>query len=262
VRTAVVLLVAMASVADATPKSNPAFLGISMSPGLGGVMVETVTRDSPAAEPNGLRSGDLIVQINGARVQNGNEATAAITANRPGDTIHLDVRRNSQLLHVNVRLSTRADVLYKRYGGKSLEAAVELTNGDGSPVDLAGQRGHAIIVGWVGAGCIDCSRVFNRIEDWIQRSSRNTVALAVTNAVREDAFMSLTKQFSVPVARASATLVNEWTLFENERVHFMVVDCRGDVQFIAPIAPDDEDLDASLDNLFAATEQAQRARRP
>jgi hypothetical protein len=65
----------------------------------------------------------------------------------------------------------------------------------------------------------------------------------------------------VPLARPSGALVNDWTLFENERVHFMVVDCRGDVQFIAPIAPDDDDLDASLDNLFAAAEQAQRARR-
>jgi hypothetical protein len=260
VRTAVVLLVAMASVADATPKSNPAFLGISMSPGPGGVLVDTVTKDSPAAEPNGLKQGDLIVTINGARIQNGNEATAAITANHPGDLIHLDVRRNSQLIHVTSRLSTRSDVLYKRFGGKSLDS-IEVMDDDGSPIDLAGQRGHATIIGWVGAGCVDCARVFNRINDWIQHTSRGTVALAVTNALREDAFASMKKQFSVPLARPMGSLRDEWTLFENERVHFMVVDCRGDVQFIAPIAPDDEDLDSSLDNLFAATEQAQRARR-
>lgn len=260
VRIAAVLLIAMASVADAAPQSNPAFLGISMGPGLGGVVVETVTKDSPAAEPNGLRQNDLILQINGAWIRNGNEATAAITANHPGDLIHLDVRRGSQLIQVTVRLSTRADVLYRRFGGKTLDS-IEVIDGDGTPVDLSSQRGHATIIGWVGAGCSDCARVFNRINDWIQRTSRGTVAIAVTNAVREDAFLSMKKQFTVQLTRPLGALVNDWTLFENERVHFMVVDCRGDVQFIAPIAPDDDDLDASLDNLFAATEQAQRARR-
>src|SRR5262245_15062924 len=122
VRIAVVIVLAMASVADATPQSNPAFLGISMGQGAGGVAVDTITPSSPAAEPNGLRQGDLIVQINGARIQNPNEATAAITANRPGDVIKIDVRRGAQLIHVTTRLSTRADVLYRRFGGKSLDA--------------------------------------------------------------------------------------------------------------------------------------------
>ena len=38
----------------------------------------------------------------------------------------------------------------------------------------------------------------------------------------------------------------------------MVVDCRGIVQFVAPIAPDSDDLDAALDELLAAAEQAAR----
>src|SRR5215831_13615234 len=101
VRIAVVIVVAMASPAAAGSQSNPAFLGISMQQGFGGVTVDTVTKDSPAAEPNGLKQGDLIVQINGARIQNGNEATAAITANHPGDIIQIDVRRGSGLVHVS-----------------------------------------------------------------------------------------------------------------------------------------------------------------
>jgi hypothetical protein len=250
----------MASVANATPQSNPAFLGIQMGQGTGGVTVESVTKNSPAAEPNGLRQGDLIVQINGARIQNGNEAVAAITANHPGDVIKLDVRRGAQLVHVAVRLSTRADVLYRRFGGRSVDS-IDLIDDDGTPVDLSAYRGRVAIIGWVDKRCSECGRVLSRINDWIQRSSRSTLALAVTNAPQKDAVAALGKQFAVPLARPGSHLFDDPSLFEAERIHFMVVDCRGDVQFIAPIAPDDDDLDASLDNLFAAAEQAQRARR-
>ena len=40
----------------------------------------------------------------------------------------------------------------------------------------------------------------------------------------------------------------------------MVIDCRGVVRFVAPIAPDADDLDAALDEVLAAAEQAEHAR--
>ena len=49
-------------------------------------------------------------------------------------------------------------------------------------------------------------------------------------------------------------------LKDSLRVSFMVIDCRGVVRFVAPIAPDADDLDAALDDILAAVEQAEYQR--
>ena len=66
----------------------------------------------------------------------------------------------------------------------------------------------------------------------------------------------------VPLALADPTLYEEFTIPDTERIHFMVIDCRGVVQYVAPIAPNADDTDAVLDELFAAAEQAVAARDP
>ena len=50
-------------------------------------------------------------------------------------------------------------------------------------------------------------------------------------------------------------------MLEDERVFFMVIDGHGVVRFVAPLAPNADDLDAALDDLLAAAEQAEHARR-
>jgi len=48
---------------------------------------------------------------------------------------------------------------------------------------------------------------------------------------------------------------------DDDRVYFFVIDCRGVVQLVAPIAPDADDIDASADEVAAAAEQAEHLRR-
>jgi hypothetical protein len=43
-----------------------------------------------------------------------------------------------------------------------------------------------------------------------------------------------------------------------DRVHFMVLDCRGEVAYVAPIVPNTDDTSAVLDELYAAAEQTAR----
>jgi hypothetical protein len=261
VRNLLALLVLLVpAIAAAAPKSNPAFLGIEMGdlPNNGGVIVRRVTTGSPAADPDGLQFGDVLLQINGGRVQNGLEATAAITASRPGDLLELDIRRSGAPIHVSVRLSTRSEVLYRRFGGRSIDP-IEVVATNGQDYDLSALRGHATIVGWFNASrCVGCTGVFNRIHGWIQRSSKATLALAITNEAGDIA--SLQNMLDVPIARAPDELADPSLFGEQDRIQFMVIDCRGDVQFIAPIAPNSDDLDASLDDLFAAAAQAERRR--
>jgi hypothetical protein len=65
---------------------------------------------------------------------------------------------------------------------------------------------------------------------------------------------------SVPLALATESTFSELAIDDPERVHFMVIDCRGVVRFVAPIAPGSDDLDAAIDEVLAAAEQAEHSR--
>ncbi len=62
----------------------------------------------------------------------------------------------------------------------------------------------------------------------------------------------------VPLALADRAVFEELTVPDSERISFLVIDCRGVVQYVAPIAPNGDDTDAAIDELFAAAEQASR----
>src|SRR4051812_49736336 len=109
--------------AAAGTQSNPAFLGIVMSSipcpptsSCPGVVVANITPGTPAARA-GFFVNDIILRIDGAAVQNPNEAIQLITAKHPGDTIDVEVRRRGVIEHILTRRTTRAEALFDRYGG-------------------------------------------------------------------------------------------------------------------------------------------------
>jgi len=50
----------------------------------------------------------------------------------------------------------------------------------------------------------------------------------------------------------------ELVISDRERLGVIVIDGRGTVQYVGPIAPNSDDTDAVLDELFAAADQAAR----
>ena len=65
-----------------------------------GVEVGRVTEGSPAAEA-GIRAGDIIIQVGAYTLEGGAEQfRMAVAARRPGDTMNLTVRRDSDDLNV------------------------------------------------------------------------------------------------------------------------------------------------------------------
>ena len=78
-----------------------------------GAYVALVTEGSPAADA-GLRgageggeAGDVIVAIDGPRVESDEEAVAAIASNQPGDRIEIDYYRGDEQRTVTVELTER-----------------------------------------------------------------------------------------------------------------------------------------------------------
>ena len=83
-----------------------AYLGVSTAPGSGGVTVASVSANAPAANA-GLRVGDVIVSVAGARVTDPDDVSSAIQDRHPGDQIEIGVRRNGGNETLNVTLAER-----------------------------------------------------------------------------------------------------------------------------------------------------------
>ncbi|MBW8305232.1 MAG: Do family serine endopeptidase [Brevundimonas sp.] len=72
--------------------------------------INEVTPDAPA-ERAGLRNGDIVVSLNGEKVETSTELTRLVGAARPGDILRLEVLREGRRQTIEVRSGTRpADI--------------------------------------------------------------------------------------------------------------------------------------------------------
>lgn len=263
--------------------SNPAFLGIKMRDHGTGCRVDGVTPGS-AAHDAGLRPWDLILAIDDVRVTTCAALRAQIVSSLPGHVVKIDLRRDAERMVVHAPLSTRAEVLHRRLVGHPMEPAeVVDADDDERSYNLAATRGKTVVIGWfMIEHCSGCSAVFDRVADGLAKrlagSDNPPFVIAVTSRPNPTNTVMLAPSakhllppvrkayaFSagVPLALASDTTFEELAIDDPDRVHFTVIDCRGIVRFVAPIAPGSEDIDAAIDEVLAAAEQAEhlRARR-
>jgi hypothetical protein len=268
----VIALVVAASSASAATISDPAFLGIGMDDAPGFCSIGNITPASPAQDA-GLIFGDAIYAMDGQPVGQGagspcTNLTNQIVEHRAGDQIKLDVRRGGSRLQITATLSTRAEVLHRRFVGEHmLRTDLADVDDDKQTYDLGAHRGHTTIVGWFMLDrCTNCARVFDRISDGIRTRLKSSgtppSVLAVTAAAPLDRLASVRKSFTAQVSLAVAEpdVFDALALKDSLRISFMVIDCRGVVRFVAPIAPDADDLDAAVDDILAAVEQAEYQR--
>src|ERR1700742_31498 len=68
-----------------------------------GAIVSQVTPDSPAANA-GLKSGDVIRELNGEKITNGSALQVAVSEERPGTTIQLGILRDGNPQTVSLKL--------------------------------------------------------------------------------------------------------------------------------------------------------------
>ena len=109
-----------------TATVDPALANLHLGSGYG-ALIQTVTRGSPAARA-GLRAGtlqateadgvtpitvggDIVVAVDGRRIQDATTLEDAIVADHPGQVVTLAVVRGHKQLSVNVTLGTRPSVL-------------------------------------------------------------------------------------------------------------------------------------------------------
>jgi serine protease Do len=107
-----------------TGKVQHGYLGISMNdvtpdnstffnlPDASGAIVSQVTPDSPASQA-GLKSGDVLRELNGTKIRNGGQLQVAVSQTAPGTNIQLGILRDGKPQTLTVKVGE-----YK--GGKQL----------------------------------------------------------------------------------------------------------------------------------------------
>jgi membrane-associated protease RseP (regulator of RpoE activity) len=264
VRALVGLAVVLAAAPVAAKSSNPAFLGVGMQDlggarGAGPCVIDTVTPGGSASAA-GLRAGDVFVAIDGTNIPSCDVLITIIQSREPGQQVKIDVRRNGGLISVKAELLSRAELLRRRFVSQILPAANLVRFDDRSATELDA-RGKTTVVGWFEPRCVGCASTFSSIDRWARKRGKSVRVFAATRTPLTDNLDELkpiANALDVPLLVADTETYQTFSISDVDRVHFMVIDCRGIVSYVAPIAPDADDLDAALDELYAAAEQAMR----
>ncbi|WP_300749960.1 trypsin-like peptidase domain-containing protein [uncultured Alistipes sp.] len=74
---------------------------------LGGVYVASVAEDG-AASAAGIRKGDVIIAIDGAKISNASTVQEQIAKHRPNDKVKITVKRDGEVKHFDVTLRNKA----------------------------------------------------------------------------------------------------------------------------------------------------------
>ena len=263
----------VASTALASPRSsNPAFLGIQMqdTTGHGPCMIESATRESPA-EAAGLRGGDLVIALDGKPIASCSVLLDEITAHAPGDAVQLKVQRLSVALVFTVQLTTRDALLHKVIGKPMVETNL-VGIADGTVYDLSALHGRVAIVGLYNPACVECAALFTRFLEWARGKARRggpqALVLGVVGGEPTHDLQALQRSMDVPLATGelvvsghdleTSPFSRDLVISDRDRLGVIVIDGRGTVQYVGPIAPNSDDTEAVLDELFAAADQASR----
>ncbi len=265
------VLIALSTTAYAGRPSNPAFLGIGMEDArtrmnLDGCWVDSVTPSS-GADAAGLRVGDVIQALDGTPAASCQQLSDQIIGHAPGDLVHLDVIRLGERHTLRAQLSSRAEILHRRFVNKPFDAQGAIDASDGRDIDDGEWRGGTTIVVWFDIHrCGGCTGLLQHLADAVRASVTRERGsppriVAVTYGQLDDLRARGALSLGVPLVIVEPEQYEQAATSDTDRVFVMVLDGRGIVRFVTPIAYDDEAVDATLDEVVAAAEQAEHRRK-
>jgi serine protease Do len=88
---------------------NAAALGVQLPTAAAEARIEGLRSDSPAAKA-GLKTGDVVLAVNGKACANATEVRDELGKFKPGDKVTVDVKRGDQRLHVEATLASAGEM--------------------------------------------------------------------------------------------------------------------------------------------------------
>ena len=73
-----------------------------------GALIASVVKNSPA-DKGGLKSGDIIININNKKVNNGKALLNIVSESEPNQTIDIEIIRGSRKINLSLKVSARPD---------------------------------------------------------------------------------------------------------------------------------------------------------
>ena len=108
------------SVSDLSPDLAQ---GFGVAPDTKGALVQNVLPDSPAAKA-GVQAGDIVLGVNGKKVDGSGQLTRAVASVRPGGKVALEVLRKGQKKDLTAVVAQRPDEERLARGGEEEEPGV------------------------------------------------------------------------------------------------------------------------------------------
>lgn len=98
--------------------ANKAVLGVQFALDTDLPKLDVITKNGPA-DKAGIKSGDIILSVNGTKAESREKIQGLIKPFKPGDKITLEIKRGEETKKIEVKLGSRSEIFANQPGGRT-----------------------------------------------------------------------------------------------------------------------------------------------